>query len=102
MTYNELLKETEIKKQKAIKDINKSLRGPMGFLIRADIENNPGKIAWSFLAREFCETLAEHLDEISESVNERDRFDICRIYMAYEDDDEDLYELLPIEAQLFT
>lgn len=104
MTYAELLKETHKKKREAIAEINAALKGPYGFLIKAEIEENPGKVAWSYLAREFCEKLAEHVDEFIEQaggVNSIDATEIANIYMAYENDDPDLYDLLPVEAQLF-
>jgi len=100
MRYDELLKETAKKKKEAIADLNAALKGPCGFLMKAEIEKDPGKAAWSFLAKEFCETLAEHIDEF---INEGE--DVAReagnIYMAYEDGDKDLYSYLPVEAQLF-
>lgn len=104
MTYNDLLKETAIKKCKAIAEINTALKGPCGFLIKAEIEKDPGKVAWHYLAKEFCEKLAEHVDEFIEQaggVNSITAHEIGDIYMAYEDGDSELYNYLPIEAQLF-
>ena len=104
MTYPELLQITEEKKRTAIRDINKALRGPAGFLVRAEIEKNPGAAAWSYLAREFCETLADHVEEFMEQAG-GDSYEACEIldiYMAYYDGDPDIYHLLPVEAQLFT
>lgn len=104
MTYNDLLKETAMKKREAIAEINTALKGPCGFLIKAEIERDPGKIAWHHLAREFCEKLAEHVDEFIEQaggVNTIEAREIGDIYMAYEDGDSDIYNYLPIEAQLF-
>ena len=105
MTYNELLRETAEKKRKAIAEINSALKGPCGFLVKAEIEKDPGKVAWHYLAREFCETLAEHVDEFIEQaggVNTFEAREIGDIYMAYEDGDKDIYSYLPVEAQLFT
>ena len=101
MTYAELLQETAKKKQNAIKEINAGLKGPAGFLVEADIKKNPGKYAWSLLGREFCETLAENMSEILEGLDEWDQREIYDIYVAYEDDDPDIYYKLPYEAQLF-
>lgn len=104
MTYQELLTATAAKKLEAIREINAGLKGPAGFLVDADIKKNPGKYAWSLLAREFCEILAEHVEEFIEQTGDIDSLDareIGAIYMAYEDDDPDIYELLPVEAQLF-
>lgn len=100
MTYNELLRETAEKKRKAIAEINAALKGPCGFLVKAEIEKDPGKAAWYHLAKEFCETLAEHIDEFMEEGEDVAR-EAGNIYMAYEDGDSDLYSYLPIEAQLF-
>lgn len=102
MTYQELLKQTKAKKAKVIRDLNKALNGDAGFIVKAEIENNPGSVAWAFLAREFCESLAENLEEIYESADCFEQRDIYDIYDAYENRDPDLYELLPVEAQLFT
>lgn len=104
MTYQELLQETAKKKQKAIEDINRALNEPAGFLVKAELERNPGGIAWLWLAQEFCETLAEHVGEFLEQtgdINSIEAHEIGDIYMAYEDGRSDLYELLPVEAQLF-
>lgn len=104
MTYAELLKETAIKKREAISEINTALKGPCGFLVKAEIEKNPGSVAWHSLAKEFCEKLAEHVDEFIEQaggVDTMEAREIGDIYMAYEDGDSDIYNLLPIEAQLF-
>lgn len=104
MTYDELLKITAEKKRKAIKELNTALNGPAGFLVKAEIERDPGMVAWLYLAREFCETLAEHVEEFMEQTGDIDSLDareIGKIYMAYEDSDPDLYSYLPYEAQLF-
>lgn len=100
MTYDELLKETATKKREAIAEINTALKGPCGFLIKAEIEKAPGKVAWHYLAREFCEKLAEHIDEFMQEGDDVAR-EAGEIYMAYEDGDSDLYNYLPVEAQLF-
>lgn len=106
-TYQNLLEETAAKKQKWIHDINKALNGKAGCLVKAELENKAGSIAWVCLAKEFCEKLAEHVSEWTTDadgnfdVNNPDAEEIGRIYMAYEDDDPDLYEMLPLEARLF-
>lgn len=105
MTYAELLQTTAEKKKAAIRDINKALRGPAGFLVKAEIEKDPGSVAYHWLAHEFCETLAAHVSEFIEQTGDVDSMEareIGAIYMAYEDNDPDLYDLLPLEAQLFT
>lgn len=104
MTYNELLAETATKKRDAIAELNAALKGPCGFLIKAEIEKDPGKVAWSYLARDFCKKLAEHIDEFIEQaggVDTMEAREIGDIYMAYEDGRSDLYDYLPVEAQLF-
>lgn len=104
MTYNELLAETAIKKRDAIAELNAALKGPCGFLIKAEIEKDPGKVAWSYLARDFCGKLADHIDELMEQaggVDTMEAREIGDIYMAYEDGSSDLYDYLPVEAQLF-
>lgn len=104
MTYADLLKETAAKKRKAIAEINAALKGPCGFLVKAEIEKKPGAVAWHWLAKEFCETLAQHVSEFIDQaggVDSMEAHEIGDIYMAYEDGDENLYDLLPIEAQLF-
>ncbi len=100
MTYADLLKETAAKKRKAITEINAALKGPCGFLVKAEIEKDPSKVAWHYLAREFCEQLAEHIDEFMEEDEDVAR-EAGNIYMAYEDEDKDIYSYLPVEAQLF-
>ena len=105
MTYQELLQQAAQKKQAALRDINKALKGPCGFLVKAEIEKNPGSVAYHWLAQWFCETLAEHVEEFMEQTGDIDSLEareIGSIYMAYEDSDPDLYDLLPVEAQLFT
>ena len=105
MTYEDLLQTTAEKKKTAIRQINQALKGPAGFLVKAEIEKNPGSVAYHWLAREFCETLAAHVEELIEKTGDVDSLEareIVAIYMAYEDSDPDLYDLLPLEAQLFT
>ena len=102
--YSNLLKETAIKKHEAIKEINAALKGPCGFLIEAEIKKDPDKVVRNYLAKEFCEKLAEHVDEFIEQAGGVDTIEareIGEIYMAYEDGDLDIYNYLPIEAQLF-
>lgn len=104
MTYQELLNRTQEKKTEAIKEINGLLKGQAGFLIEAEIKRNPGKIAWTYLAREFCETLAEYVGDFIDQTGDIDSLEareIGDIYIAYEDDNPDLYQMLPIEARLF-
>ena len=100
MKYADLLRDTAAKKREAIAEINSALKGPCGFLVKAEIERDPGKAAWHHLAREFCEKLAEHIDEFMEEGEDVAR-ETCEIFMAYEDGDSDLYSILPVEAQLF-
>lgn len=104
MTYHELLKTTAEKKRAALGVIRKGMKGPCGFLVEQEIKKNPGSIAWILLAKEFCETLAENVDDFiaqTGDVNGLEAYEIAEIYMAYEDDDPELYELLPLEARLF-
>ena len=100
MTYEELLEETAARKREMLMDLNAALKGPAGFLVEAEIRKDPGKAAWSILAKDFCEKLTEHIDEFM-SEDESTAREAMEIYMAYEDGDEDLYELLPTEARLF-
>lgn len=104
MTYQELLATTAEKKKEAIRNINKAINGPAGFLAKAEIERDPGMVAWLWLGKEFCEILAEHVEEFIEATGDIDSLDareIGSIYMAYEGNDPDLYYMLPVEAQLF-
>lgn len=106
-TYQDLLEETAAEKKRITKQLNDALKGAGGFLVKAEIEKNPGMCAWLWLAKGFCEKLAEHVSEwISDAdgnfdVNNPDAEEIGRIYMADEDSDPDLYEMLPVEARLF-
>jgi len=99
MTYTELLKSTAEKKRMAILELNTALKGDAGFLVEAEIQRNPGAVAWSYLAREFCETLAAHIDEMASEME--DNPEIFDIYTAYLDGDTGLYSYLPTEARLF-
>ena len=104
MTYDELLKITAERKEAAIKELNRALQGPAGFLVKAEIKSKPRSVAWLYLAKEFCETLADHVDEFIEQAGGVDTLEareIGIIYMAYEDSDPHLYEILPDEARLF-
>ena len=102
MTYAELLRTTGERKQKAVAELNSAMANPqLGFLARGEIQRDPGMVAWLWLAKDFCEAIAANLDELLASVEEYERDDIVRIYMAYYDDDPDLYDMLPIEAQLY-
>lgn len=103
MTYEELLKKTAQRKQKAVRELNQALRGNTGWLVKAEIERDPGTVAWLWLAKDFCEELAEHVGEFIEEfgLDTPDSREISDIYMAYEDGRDDLYDLLPTEARLF-
>lgn len=101
MTYNDLLQETAEKKRKALAELNAALKSEAGFLVKSEIKRDPGGVAWAYLAREFCEKLAEHIDEFMDE-GEGTAQEVSEIYMAYEDGGENLYELLPLEARLFT
>ena len=98
MTYEELLKETAVRKREILADLDTALKGPAGFLAEAEIKKDPGKAAWFILAKDFCEKLAEHIDEF---MDEDTAHEAMEIYMAYEDGGEGLYDLLPAEARLF-
>lgn len=100
MTYDELLAETAKNKRAAIAELNAALKGPYGFLVKAEIEKDPGKTAWHYLARAFCEKLAEHIDEFTTEGGDTAK-EVYDIYMAYEDGDSNLYSYLPVEARLF-
>jgi len=103
MTYDDLLKTTAERKKKAVAELNAALNGPLGFLCRAEIEQKPGTVAWLWLAKDFCETLAEHVGEWIEAagVDSYEAREIGDIYVAYENSDPQLYDLLPTEAKLF-
>ena len=104
MTYADLLKETAEKKRKALGKFNSALSGKAGFLVKAEIERKPGSVAWLYLAKEFCETLAAHVEEFIEQaggVDTPEAREIGDIYMKYEEGDPDLYDYLPTQARLF-
>ena len=104
MRYEELLAETDAKKRDAVAELNAALEGPCGFLVKAEIEKDPGTVALNYLAKEFCKKLAEHVDEFIEQAGGVDSIEAREsgdIYMAYEDGDSNIYDLLPVEAQLF-
>lgn len=104
MTYQELLDKTMERKKKAVRELNQALNGKAGFLVKAEIERNPGMVAWLWLAKGFCEELAEHVEEFMEQTGDIDSLEareIGTIYMMYEDSDSDLYDYLPTEARLF-
>ena len=71
MTYEELLKETAARKRRILSDLDTALKGPAGFLVEAEIRRAPGRAAWSILAKEFCEKLAEHVDEFMDEDRQR-------------------------------
>ena len=103
MTYSDLLAITAKKKRAAIRELNEALKAPAGFLVKAEIEKKPGTVAWLWLAKEFCETLGDHVNEFMENpTSDFEALEVGNIYMAWQDDDPDLYDLLPVEAQLFT
>lgn len=103
MTYDELLKITADRKVSAQEQLSAALRGPGGFLVKAEIQRKPGTVAWLYLAKDFCETLADHVGEWLEQlgVDSYEAREIGDIYMAYEDGRDDLYDLLPTEARLY-
>ena len=45
MTYEELLKETAVRKREALAELQAALKGPAGFLVDAEIKRNPGNVA---------------------------------------------------------
>ena len=101
-TYSDLLRETQEQKIKAQKELKNALGGKAGFLVKAEIERKPGTVAWLWLAKDFCEKLAENVGNwISDDPWDIESREIGQIYMAYEDGDSDLYEYLPTEARLF-
>lgn len=101
MTYGELLIKTAKRKADAIRELNAALNGNAGWLVKAEIEKNIGSVAWLYLAKGFCEELAENMSEIYESADEGEQREIYDIYTAYENDEDYLYEILPDEARLF-
>ena len=104
MTYYDLLKKTERKKQKVLKKFNAAMKGNAGWLVKDEIERNPGRVAYFYLAKEFCEELADHIEEYVESVGGYDSYDgrgLCDIYQTWYNDEPGLYDLLPTEARLW-
>lgn len=102
MTYSELLKATGARKREVIRELNTAIRNPsLGFLAKAEIERKPGQVAWLWLAEDFCKAVAEHIDELLESASPIEQDEIMHIYYAYHDEDPEIYDLLPLEAQLF-
>ena len=104
MTYAELLQATAERKAKAVRELNTAINGNAGWLVKAELERDPGSVAWLWLAKGFCETLAEHVGDFLEQtgdINSIEAHEIGDIYMAYEDGRSDLYELLPVGARLF-
>lgn len=102
MTYTELLTTTQRRKAAALKELNKALKGPTGFLVKAEIKNKPGAVAWHWLAKEFVETLVANIDTLMASEDSLTQKEMYDIMVAYEESSSDLYDLLPLEAQLFT
>lgn len=102
MTYQELLNETAKKKQEYLNEIEKAK-------IRAAINDHP--IGWAYkhiiaerLARGFIKAVAENVGELIDATGDIDSIEareIGDIFVAYEEDDPELYELLPTEARLF-
>lgn len=103
MTYEELLQETAQKKREAIKELNAAIKNPkLGFLVKHEIEKSPGTIGWTYLAKDFCETFAEHILEfVDQCTEEYEVMELYDLYTAYEDNSDDLYYHLPVEARLF-
>lgn len=102
MTYKDLLKETAREKEEAIKMLDDGLKGPYGFLVKHELEQGLASIAWNLLAKDFCDALYEHFDEIYDDLKEDyERQEVSDIYMAYYNNEDYLYDLLPLEAQLF-
>ena len=103
MTYYDLLERTEQKKQKVLREFARASKGNAGWLVVAEIKKNPGRVAYLWLAQEFCETLADHIgewvDEFGmDSVEARE---ISDIYQTWYNDEPGLYDLLPTEARLW-
>ena len=102
-TYYDLLKETNRKKQKVLREFDNALKGRGGFLVKAEIERNPGGVAYTVLAREFCEKLAEYIEEWTEEfgMDSYEARELSDIYQTWYNDEPGLYDLLPVEAQLW-
>lgn len=101
MTYWELLEITDQKKKEVQRKLNASLNGSNGWLVKAEIEKNPGRLAYIALAEEFLETLSDNMEEILQGLDEIDQREIYDIIASWYDDDDDLYDRLPTEARLF-
>lgn len=104
MTYYDLLAKTEKRKRNVLKDFAKAMRGKAGWLVKAEIERNPGRVAYVWLAREFCEELADHIEEYVKSVGGYDSYEgmeLCGIYQTWYNNEPGLYDLLPTEARLW-
>lgn len=107
MTYDDLLRTTHKKKLSALHELGSAVssKNPLGFLARAELKRDPGQVAYLWLAQGFCETLAEHIDEFieQEGMDSYTAREMSDIYMAWYDGRfDELYDLLPVEAQLFT
>lgn len=101
MTYAELLRATEAKKRRLIKQFNAAMKDPKtGFLVRHELKTKPGTIAYLWLAKDFCDHIINHYEELIADPD-ADPNEISTIYMHYYDNDPDLYEALPWEARLF-
>jgi hypothetical protein len=104
MTYYDLLEKTAKKKREVLRKFNKALKGSSGFLVQAEIERNPGQVAYTWLAKDFCEEVCKHIEEWTEQLNAAGdvatAFEIADIYMAYQDG-HDLSDVLPVEAKLW-
>lgn len=101
MTYWELLEITDRKKKEVQRKLNTSLNGSNGWIVKAEIERNPGGLAYIALAKEFLETLDANMGEILQSLDEYDQREIYDIIACWYDDDPDLYDRLPTEARLY-
>ena len=103
MTYYDLLEQTEQKKQKVLRDFAKALKGNGGWLMKAEIKRNPGRVAYLWLAQEFCEILADHIGEWTEEfgMDSLEARELADIYQTWHNDEPGLYDLLPVEARLW-
>lgn len=101
MTYWELLDITDRKKKEVQRKLNTSLNGSNGWLVKAEIERNPGSLAYIALAKEFLETLSANMEEILQGLDGIDQREIYNIIACWYDDDDDLYDRLPTEARLY-
>lgn len=104
MTYYELLERTEAKKQKILREFAAAIKGNAGWLVKEEIKRNPGRIAYDYLAKDFCEELGNNIEEYVESVGGYDSYEgieLCGIYQTWYNDEDGLYDLLPVEARLW-